>query len=153
MRFPFLTIPAAVIVISLSATARAEVPAGYEKLRWGTEFAKVVKQYPKGSVTKMHEDVIYRQQSPSKTIARRLFGFRGGKLYTVSITYDKGYVQKTGIEKLLAEQKKRFGEARVDSSQAPHMVNCVWEGKETRVTFAYAPKRPDMTVIMFDQKP
>lgn len=151
MRFAS-TLLAIAITATTSLSALAAPPSGYEKTPWGTELAKVARQFPKGSVAKMGEDIIYRQLQPAKTIAKRLFGFRNGKLYTVSITFDKAYVQKQGIEKLLAEHKKRFGEAAMDSSQAPHMLSCVWEGKDTRITFAYAPKRPDMTVLMYDQK-
>lgn len=141
------------LILSCTATAHADVASGYEKTAWGTEFAKVVKKYPKGTIAKTGEDmVVYRQTTPARNITRRLFGFRNGRLYTVSVTFDKGYVQKKGLENMLAEQKKKIGEAKVDSSQAPHMVSCAWEGKDTKITFAYAPKRPDMTVIMYDQK-
>ena len=81
-----------------------------------------------------------------------MFFFAADKLVTVSVTLDPDYVKKNGIEKLLAKQKKLYGEGVIDRSGAPHMVTCIWQDQSTRVTFAYAPKRPDMTVLMYEKK-
>lgn len=130
----------------------ATIPSGYEKLDWNTGFSEVKNIYRHGQMAKLGEEVIYKQNKPTHEVARRNFGFRNGRLHTVSITFNKGFIEKKGIEQLLIEQKKKFGEGVMDRSQAPHMINYVWEGGDTKITFAYAPKRPDMTVIIFEQK-
>ena len=143
------------VVCLLSCAAAASggsTLSGYEKLGWNAEFAQVVKRYPRGQMAKLGEEVIYKQIRPSKEIARRSFGFRNGKLHAVAVTLEKRYVERRGIERILSEQIKFFGEGNMDRSKAPHMINYIWEGADTRIIFAYAPKRPDMTVIMFEQK-
>jgi len=49
-------------------------------------------------------------------------------------------------------QKKQYGEGVIDRSSAPHMVTYRWQGKDIRITFAYAPKRPEFTVLMYEKK-
>lgn len=132
----------------------ANVPAGYEKMPWGTELGTIVKKYHRGSLTKTGDsNLIYRQHNPTAAFSQRLFGFKGGKLNVVSTTFGKSYVQKKGIENILADHKKLYGECVMDTTRAPYMLNCVWEGADTKITLAYAPSRPDMTVLMYDQKP
>ena len=128
------------------------VPSGYEKLAWNTNFAKVVKMYPRGQTVRLGDEVVYRQLRPDRTISRRNFAFREGKLHTVAVTLEKRYVEKKGIEHVLQDQISRFGEGNMDRSRAPDMINYIWEGGGSRITFAYAPKHPDMTVIMYEQK-
>lgn len=130
----------------------ATIPTGYEKLGWAADVAQVSKLYPRGQMVKLGNEVIYKQQKPTRVLARRNFAFNNGKLHAVSCTFEKKYVETKGIVQLLGEQKKNFGEGRVDRSQAPHMITYTWEGTDTRITFAYAPKRPDMTMIMYELK-
>ena len=40
----------------------------------------------------------------------------------------------------------------MDRSNAPHMMSYRWEDARTRITFAYAPKKPEMTILMYEQK-
>ena len=124
---------------------------GYEKLDWNSEFAKILKLYPRGQLVKLGSEVVYKQQKPTKAIARRNFAFNNGKLHTISQVFEKNYVEKIGIERLLDAKKKIYGEGRIDRSQAPHMVRYIWYGLDTKTTFAYAPKRPDMTMIIYEQ--
>jgi len=143
------------LICALSATViAANVPTGYEKMPWGTELKTVLKKYPKGFISKTGDnDLIYRQKNPTANLSQRLFGFKDGKLNVVSTTFVKSYVKKKGIENILAEKKKLFGECAMDTTQAPHMLNCIWENGDTRITIAYAPMRPDMTILMYDRKP
>jgi hypothetical protein len=138
-----------------SATVYAGgIPAGYEKMPWGSELFAITKKYRNGLISKTGDNnVIYRQKNPTASLSQRLFGFKDGKLNVVSTTYGKSYVKKKGIENILLEKKKLFGECAMDTSQAPYMLNCIWENEYTRITLAYAPKRPDMTILMYDQKP
>jgi len=130
----------------------AKTLSGYENLAWNTGFSRVYKKYPGGQMTRFGDEGVYKQQKPTKSIARRNFGFKNGKLHAVSITFEKGYIQAKGIGKVLSDQKSNFGEGVMDRSLAPHMIKYVWDGIDTKITFAYAPKRPDMTVIMFEEK-
>lgn len=144
------------LVVSLlgcvSAAFAAKIFAGYGKMAWGTDFHQVVKAYPKGEMTKLGKQDVYKQKAPSKELKQRSFAFRDGKLAAVSLTFHPDYVKKTGIENLLARQKKQFGEGTIDRSGAPHMVSYRWEDAGTRITFAYAPKKPDMTILMYERK-
>jgi hypothetical protein len=126
--------------------------AGYGKLAWGSGFHAVNKAYPKGEMGKLGSQDVYKQKAPSKEIRQRSFAFREGKMYAVSVTFNPDYVKKTGVEKLLAKQKKQYGEGIMDRSNAPHMMSYRWEDARTRITFAYAPKKPEMTVLMYEQK-
>ena len=70
----------------------------------------------------------------------------------VSVTMDPSYVKKNGIEKLVAMQKKKYGEGIIDRTGAPHIVSYRWQGNGVKITFAYAPKKPEFTVMMFEKK-
>jgi len=142
------------LVFALSATViAANVPAGYEKIPWGTELGTIVKKFPKGLISKTGDsDLIYRQKNPTVYLSQRLFGFKNGKLNVVSTTFRKSYVQKKGVENILSDKIKLFGECAMDTTQAPYMLNCIWENEDTRITLAYVPKRPDMTILIYDQK-
>jgi hypothetical protein len=135
-----------------SAAFAAQLFAGYGKQPWGADMAKVQKAYPKGKVSKLGSQDLYKQLKPSSDIQQRSFAFTAGKLVAVSVTMDPAYVKKNGIEKLLEKQKKLYGEGVMDRSGAPHMVKYLWQDQSTRITFAYAPKRPEMTVLMYDKK-
>ena len=155
MKAPF-KIVIVVILISLLVCASfsfaSSVPSGYERILWNSGIEKVAHKYPRGQTGKLGQEVFYRQLKPNVTIARRNFAFKNDRLHTVSVAYDRRYVEKKGIERLLAGQKKVFGEGVMDISQAPHMISCRWENRDTTVTFSYAPKRPDMTVIVYEMK-
>jgi len=140
-----------IILLHLQAFA-APLFEGYGKLPWGADVKSVTKSYPKGKMAKLGTQDIYKQLKPSSDIKQRTFAFAGNRLVAVSVTLDPVYVKKTGIEKLLAKQKKLYGEGVMDRTGAPHMVTYKWQGKRTKITFAYAPKRPEMTVLMYENK-
>jgi len=153
MRARFSALAMVVCLLACAETVSGgSVFSGYEKLGWDADIAQVVKMYPRGQMAKLGEEVIYKQIRPSKAIARRSFGFRNGKLHAVAVTLEKRHVEKMGIEQILGEQIKFFGEGNMDRSKAPHMINYIWDGADTRIIFGYAPKRPDMSVIMYEQK-
>jgi hypothetical protein len=137
----------------LASTAYAAgLFAGYGKQPWGSSVKSVQKAYPKGKLSKLGTQDLYKQLKPSSDIKQRSFAFTANKLVAVSVTMDPAYVKKTGIEKILANQKKRYGEGLIDRTGAPHMVKYLWQDQSTRITMAYAPKRPEMTVLMFEKK-
>lgn len=142
----------ACLLFSAAHAFAGTVPPGYEKLRWDTKLATVATRYPHGITARLGDEVVYRQQRPDKTIFRRNFAFREGKLHTVVVTFEKRYVEKKGIEHILRELEKQLGEGSMDRSRAPDMITTIWEGNGSRITFSYAPRRPDMTVIMYERK-
>jgi hypothetical protein len=95
---------------------------------------------------------MYRQDRPNDNIALRMFNFKDSKLSGVSVKFSEEYVQKSGIDNILAQHKKAYGEGKIDRSQAPHMITYIWEGPKTKISFAYAPKRLDMTIMLFEAK-
>jgi len=135
-----------------SLASAAQIFAGYGKQPWGTDAKKIAKAYPKGQMAKLGTQDIYKQLKPSSDMKQRTFAFAANKLVAVSVTFDPVYVNKTGIEKLLANQKKLYGEGTIDRTGAPHMVSYRWQDQSTKITFAYAPKRPEMTVLMYEKK-
>jgi hypothetical protein len=143
---------AIITAIGCSHAFAAQLFAGYGKLPWGADLKSVTKAYPKGKSSKLGTQDIYKQLKPSSDIKQRTFAFAGNKLVAVSVTMDPNYVNKTGLEKLLARQQKQFGKGVMDSTGAPHMVTYRWQDDATRITFAYAPKRPEMTVLMYEKK-
>jgi hypothetical protein len=142
----------ALLLLSLSTVFAAGIPEGYAGLKWGTEAQAVMKQYKGGETSKIHDEVLYKQTSPNKEIATRVFMFKDNKLTAVSVKFDAEYVMKIGIDSLLAQHKQAYGEGTLDKSKGPHMTTFIWDGRSTRITYAYAPKRPDMCVILFQQK-
>ncbi len=153
MKKPKIIIVVVAISLVLNMLAFADKTlSGYESLGWNDGFSRVYNKYPGGQMMKFGVEAVYKQQKPAKSIARRSFGFKDGKLHAVSVTYEKNYVKRIGIERLLSELKRNFGEGTMDRSLAPHMIKYIWDGIDTKITFAYAPKRPDMTVIMYEEK-
>lgn len=137
----------------LASTAfAAQLFAGYGKQPWGASIKSVQKAYPKGQLAKLGTQDLYKQLKPSREIRQRSFAFTANKLVAVSVTMDPDYVKKNGIEKLLARQQKQYGDGLIDRTGAPHMVKYLWQDQSTRITFAYAPKRPEMTVLMYEKK-
>ena len=139
-------------ILLASAAFAAQLFAGYGKQPWGASVKSVEKAYPKGKLSKLGTQDLYKQLNPSREIKQRSFAFTGNKLVAVSVTMDPAYVKKNGIENLLAKQQKQFGQGDIDRSGAPHMVKYLWQDQSTRITFAYAPKRPEMTVLMYEKK-
>jgi hypothetical protein len=135
-----------------TVASAAQIFAGYGKHKWGADMKSVTRSYPKGKPAKLGAQDIYKQLKPSADIKQRTFAFKGDKLVAVSVTMDPAYVSKNGIEKLLDKQKKQYGEGVIDRTGAPHMVTYRWQDQSTRITFAYAPKRPEMTVLMYEKK-
>jgi hypothetical protein len=149
-RFPVLIVFS--LLFAVSSAFAAGVPDGYSGLKWGTDLQAVMKQYKGGATSKVHDEVLYKQTSPNREVATRIFMFRDNKLTAVSVKFDAEYVMKIGIDSLLAQHKKAYGEGTLDKSKGPHMTTFIWDGHSTRITYAYAPKRPDMCVILFQQK-
>lgn len=142
------------VVLSTAVTASAaRIFDGYAGVKWGTSFHKVMKSYPKGKLGEFNKEMVYKQVKPNKTLSQRTFAFdKDGKLKAVSITFDAAYVKKTGLENLAQKHIKSYGAGKMDRSGAPHMITYIWDAPKTKVTFAYAPKRPEMTVMMFEKK-
>jgi len=139
-------------ILFASIATAAQIFAGYGKQPWGASVKSVEKAYPKGTLSKLGTQDLYKQLKPSREIKQRSFAFTGNKLVAVSVTMDPAYVKKNGIEKLLAKQTKQYGDGVIDRSSAPHMVTYRWQDQSTRITFAYAPKKPEMTVLMYEKK-
>lgn len=140
------------VLLLFGEAVAAPIFAGYGKVPWGADVKKVTKAYPKGKMSKLGPQDVYRQVKPSKDIKQRSFAFVNNQLVAVSVTLNPDYVKKNGIEKLVGQQKKLYGEGVIDRTSAPHMVTYRWQDKGIRITFAYAPKRPEMTVLMYENK-
>lgn len=132
--------------------ARADILfAGYDGLVWGSSLERVQQRFPRGTVVRLGAEVIYKQINPNPTIARRTFGLKDGKLHMVSISLAPRHVQRLGIENLLATHLKSYGPGHVDRSRAPHMLTWMWTGADTKMTLMYAPRQPEMTVVVYEQ--
>lgn len=141
-----------VLATLLPATAATKLFPGYARNPWGTDANKIMKEFPKGNLGKLGESVIYKQSQPNKEMRQRTFAFKNNRLNAVTVSFSPTFVKKTGIESLLNQHKKSYGEGTMDRTNAPHLISYVWEDSATRITFAYAPKRLDMTILMFQQK-
>lgn len=148
---PVLLVVICCVVLLPAGPATAFFP-GYLKSPWDTEVARIMKSYPKGALGRLHNQVIYKQTQPSKDLRQRSFAFRDNKLYAVTVSYTPAYVQKIGIENLLATHQKNFGQGQMDRSNAPHLISYSWEDEKTKIIFAYAPRKPEYTVLMFQKK-
>jgi len=138
------------VLYLFSYSEAGTITAGDEKVGWNTSFESVQIKYPKGNISTLADATIYRQYKPVKKILRRNFAFKKGLLHAVSVTFEEKYVVKYGIEKLFQDFVKVYGDGVMDSSRAPHMISYVWQDNGTRISFSYAPKRPDMTVVIFE---
>lgn len=137
----------------IPATVRAAgIPNGYAGIPWGTDSHKIVKTYTNGTMGRMGEQLIYKQLQPNKEMRQRTFAFRDNKLVAVSVSFSAPYVKKTGLEKLLGLHQKAYGSGIMDRTNAPHLVSYIWENRTSKITFAYAPKKPEFTILMFQQK-
>ena len=92
------------MLLACTATAfAAEIFNGYAGTPWGTDMSAVMKAFPKGETGKSHGGgAMYRQDKPNDNIALRMFNFKDNKLSSVSIKFSEEYVQKTGIDTILA---------------------------------------------------
>lgn len=142
----------ATLFCMLSTAMAAGLFAGYAKTQWGTDLHAIMKTYPKGEMAKLGNQLLYKQTAPNKDMKQRTFAFRDNRLTAVSVTFNPNYVKKAGIENLLQKHKKAYGAGALDNSSAPHMVSYRWEDATTKITFAYAPKRADMTILMYEKK-
>ncbi|MBU5637928.1 hypothetical protein KOM00_14455 [Geomonas sp. Red69] len=124
---------------------------GYEEIKWGTLFHKVMDAYPKGKLGEYNKEMIYTQDKPDDTIASRLFAFKEGLLTSVSVTFEAKYVKETGIENLKQKYIKLYGKGKA-SKPSSHMSSIAWENKQTKISFLYVPNRPEMTVLQFEKK-
>jgi hypothetical protein len=150
-RFAFLLLLA--FILCRTDLHAATIFAGYAKTPWGADTRTVSKSFPKGKLSKVGPQDVYKQTEPNSEIRQRSFAFSPKKgLVAVSVTFKPGYVKKTGIENLLAKQKKLYGEGAIDRTGAPHMVTYRWQDAVTRITFAYAPKKPDLTIMIYEKK-
>ncbi|GFO70453.1 hypothetical protein GMLC_40320 [Geomonas limicola] len=141
-----------VMLLALSANSfAAALPNGYEEIKWGTLFHKIMEVYPKGKMTEYNKEMVYTQENPDETIASRMFAFKEGLLTSVSVTFESRYVMKTGVDKMLQKYIKQFGKGK-QGPKSSHMSTYVWENKQTRISFLYVPKRADMTVLQFEKK-
>lgn len=147
-------VPLFIAFLCLTAmTASADrLPDGYLDTPWGTDLRQVMKDYPRGNLEKLHSDYVYRQFNPTREIFVRTFMFKEDSLIGVSIKFNPDYVKKSGTDRILAKFRKIFGEGAYERPSSPHLITYAWEGKETRISFGYVPKRPDMTIIVFQQK-
>lgn len=148
-RFPLILLT---LLLSVISPAMAGVPAGYSGLPWGTDYHRIIKSFPNGSLGRVGEQIVYKQTNPNREIRQRTFAFVNNALVAVSVSFNGDYVKKTGLEKLITMHQKSYGQGTVDRSNAPHLVSMIWESDQSRVTLAYAPKKPEMTIVMFQRK-
>ena len=125
---------------------------GYAGSPWETDISAIIKIYPRGTLGKLNNQIIYKQVQPSSELRQRSFAFRDNKLVAVTLSFAPDFVSKTGIEHLLAIHQKNFGPANLDRTNAPHLLAYIWDNGKTKVTFAYMPGKLDYTVLMFQQK-
>jgi hypothetical protein len=125
---------------------------GYAGVPWDTDVARITKTYKKGSLGTLHDQLIYKQLQPNKDIRQRSFAFKDNKLFAVTVSFSPDYVKKTGLENLLALHQKYYGTGQMDRRNAPHLISYIWENNSTKITFAYAPRKPEYTVLMYQKK-
>lgn len=142
----------ALLLATASAAFAAGLFPGYSHSKWGTDFLTISKIYRNGNLGKIGDQLIYKQVNPDRMTSQRTFGFRNEGLNAVSITFGAHYVRKVGAETMLERFIKSYGEGTMDRSSAPHLISYFWEDATTRITFAFSETRPDMTVLMFQQK-
>jgi hypothetical protein len=130
----------------------ADLFPGYANSPWDTEIDTIMKTYPKGTLGKLQDQVIYKQLQPSKELRQRTFAFRDNKLVAVTVSFAPDFVSKTGVNHLMAIHQKTFGTGQLDRTNAPHLLSYVWENGKTKITFAYTPEKLDYTVLLFQQK-
>jgi hypothetical protein len=144
-----------IICISLfigGTTWAAGLFSGYAGMPWDADVTKVTKVYRKGSLGTLYDQVIYKQLQPNKDIRQRSFAFKDNKLFAVTVSFAPEFVNKIGLEHLLALHQKAYGTGQMDRRNAPHLISYIWENEATKITFAYAPRKPEYTVLMYQKK-
>ena len=136
----------------LSVALAAGLFSGYAGNKWGTDMHTIMKSYPKGELAQLGGQLLYKQTAPNKEMRQRTFAFRDNRLTAVSVTFNQNYVKKAGIESLLKKHQKAYGPGKQDNSSAPHLITYRWEDAGTKISFAYAPKRADMTILLYEKK-
>ena len=147
-----VTIAVAILLLTASAAFSADLFAGYGGLRWGTDIHTVLKTFRNGTLGKIGGQMVYTQRNPDSTARQRTFGFSNSGLEAVSITFRTSYVQQVGIETIVRQLMKNFGEGHLNRSSAPHLISYYWEDHFTRITLTFSGTSPDMTVLLFQQK-
>ena len=132
--------------------AAPKVVDGYAGMKWGTDAHTVLRNYPGVAPSKEGNEFILRQKNPNREMGQRSFIFRDNKLVAVTVKFNPSYVKRTGGDKLLETHRQFYGKGTMDRSSASHMLSNVWESPRTRITYAYSPKFPEMTAVLFQQK-
>ncbi len=141
-----------VLCLTALAAYADRIPDGYRETPWGTDLRKVMADYPSGNLGRFQNDYVYRQFNPNWEIFIRTFSFKGDKLVGVSIRFNPDYVKRRGTSRILATYRKMFGEGAYERAPSPHVITYTWESGATRISFGYVPKRPDMTIMIFQQQ-
>ena len=141
-----------ILCLTALAAYAERIPDGYRETPWGTDLRKVMAEYPGGNLGRHNNDYVYRQFNPNQEIFIRTFRFRDDKLMGVSIKFNPDYVKRRGTGRILSTYRKMFGEGAYERAPSPHVITYTWEDAENRISFGYTPKRPDMTIMIFEQK-
>lgn len=135
-----------------SGTSGPKVFDGYAGMPWGTDAHTVLRTYPGVQPAQEGGEFILRQKNPNREMGQRAFIFRDNKLVAVTVRFNASYVKRTGGDKLLEIHKQYYGPGTLDKSSSAHMLSHIWETPKTRITYAYSPKYPDMTAVLFQKK-
>jgi hypothetical protein len=132
--------------------AKPRVFDGYAGMKWGTDAHTVLRTYPGLQPAQEGAEFILRQKNPNREMGQRAFIFRDNKLVAVTVKFNASYVKRNGADRLLAIHQQYYGPGTRDRSSTAHMASHIWETPRTRITFAYSPKYPDMTAVLFQKK-
>jgi len=143
----------ALLLSIVSFAYAAAIFNGYEQTEWGTQFHQIMETYPKGQFQDYQKEFIYTQEKPDPSIGARIFGFKDGRLTSVSVTFSPEYVKKVGADKIKESLASRYGKGKASGGgKGSHAASYVWENKRTRITFMTVPQRFDMTVVQYEKK-
>lgn len=140
------------LTFEISPAFSARLFPGYAGVRWGTDVHAISQAYRNGTLGKIGDQFVYIQANPNQMMRQRTFGFEKAGLNAVSVTFSGAYVKNVGVETILKQCIKQYGSGLIDRSSAPHLISYLWQDGTTRITFAYAPERPELTVLMFQKK-
>jgi hypothetical protein len=133
-------------------SSKPRVFDGYAGMTWGTDAHTVLRTFPGLIPAQEGPEFILRQKNPNREMGQRSFVFRDNRLVAVTVRFNASYVKRTGVDKLLAIHQQYYGPGTRDRSSTAHMTSHIWETPRTRITYAYSPKYPDMTAILFQMK-
>jgi hypothetical protein len=125
---------------------------GYAGMKWGTDAHTILRNYPGVAPSKEGAEFVLRQKNPNREMGQRSFIFRDNKLVAVTVKFNPSYVKRTGVEKLLESHRQFYGKGTMDRAATSHMLSYIWESPRTRITYAYSPKYPEMTAVLFQLK-